>query len=157
MDLTKEDREGEECATKISLGGTPSRAALALAAAAAITVLAGEDGKEQESQAAARSAAWKNSYLRQLAKRAKREYASGSIAGSSVDDASLLSDREGSVSGGGRGTEQHRRAGMQLAVQSPSARSDRCFRDTRTIISRDSGVRDTERVCIRATYEDSSV
>ena len=33
MDLTKEDREGEECSTEISLGGTPSRVALALAAA----------------------------------------------------------------------------------------------------------------------------
>ena len=76
-------------------------------------------------------------YLLQLAKQAKREYASGSIAGSSVDDASLLSDREGSVSGEGRGAEQYRRASMQLAVQSLSARSDRCFRDTRTIISRD--------------------
>ena len=40
-------------------------------------------------------------YLLHLAKRAKREYASGSIAGSSVDDASLLSDKEGSVSRGG--------------------------------------------------------
>ena len=63
MDLTKEDREGEECATEISLGGTPSRAALAFATAAAITVLAGDDEEEQESQAAVRSAAWKNSYV----------------------------------------------------------------------------------------------
>ena len=62
MDLTKEDREGEECATEISLGGTPSRAALAFATAA-ITVLAGNDNEEQESQAAVRSAAWKNSYV----------------------------------------------------------------------------------------------
>ena len=34
MDLTKEDRESEGCSTEISLGSTPSRAALALAAAA---------------------------------------------------------------------------------------------------------------------------
>ena len=57
MDLTKEDREGEEYATEISLGGTPSCAALALATAAAITILAGDDDEEQESQEAARSAA----------------------------------------------------------------------------------------------------
>jgi hypothetical protein len=60
-------------------------------AAAAIAVLAGEDDVEQESQAASWSAAWKNSYLRQLAKRAKRDYSSGSIAGRSVDGANLLS------------------------------------------------------------------
>ena len=110
MDLTKEDREGEECSTEISLGGTPSRAALALAAAAAITVLAGEDGKEQESQAAARSAAWKNSYLRQLAKRAKREYASGSIAGNRRE---LRGRREPAVGQGGqreRGRTRNRAA-----------------------------------------------
>ena len=45
-------------------------------------------------------AVWKNSYQGQLAEQAKREYASGSIAGSSVDGASLLSDRAGNVSGG---------------------------------------------------------
>ena len=62
-------------------------------AAAAIAVLAGEDDVEQESHAASWSAAWnwKNSYLRQLAKRAKRDYSSGSISGRSVDGASLLS------------------------------------------------------------------
>ena len=77
-------------------------------AAAAIAVLAGEDDVEQESHAASWSAAWKNSYLRQLAKQAKRDYASGSIAGVSVDNESLLSNRVGSVSGEGRGTEKHR-------------------------------------------------
>ena len=60
-------------------------------AAAAIAVLAGEDDVEQESHAASWSAAWKNSYLRQLAKRAKRDYSSGSISGRSVDGAILLS------------------------------------------------------------------
>ena len=42
MDLTKEDREGEECSTEISLGGTPSRAALALAAAATAALVCEE-------------------------------------------------------------------------------------------------------------------
>ena len=42
------------------------------------------------------------------------------------------------------------RAGMQLAVQLLSARSDRRCRDTRTIISFDREVSDAERVCIRA-------
>ena len=60
-------------------------------AAAAIAVLADEDDVEQESHAASWSAAWKNSYLRQLAKRAKRDYSSGSISGRSVDGANLLS------------------------------------------------------------------
>ena len=46
---------------------------------------------DQESQAALWLAAWTNSYLRQLAKRAKRDYSSGSIAGRYVDGASLLS------------------------------------------------------------------
>ena len=63
--------------------------ALALAAAAAIAVLA--DDEEQDSQAASWSAAWTNRYLSQLAKRAKRDYSSGSIAGRSVDGANLLS------------------------------------------------------------------
>ena len=67
--------------------------ALALAAAAAIAVLT--DDEEKDSQAASWSAAWKNRYLSQLAKRAKRDYSSGSIAGRSVDGASLLSDRAG--------------------------------------------------------------
>ena len=58
--------------------------------------------------------------------------------------------RAGSVVGGGRGTEKQRRAGKQLAVHSLSARSDRRFKDTRSIISRDREVRDAERVCIRA-------
>jgi hypothetical protein len=39
---------------------------------------------------------------------------------------------------------------MQLAVHSPSARSDRRFRDKRTIISRGREVHDAEQVCIRA-------
>ena len=55
MDLTKEDREGEECSTEISLGGTPSRAALALAAAATAALVCENDGK-QESQEASRLA-----------------------------------------------------------------------------------------------------
>ena len=63
--------------------------ALALAAAAAIAVLA--DDEEQDSQAASWSAAWTNRYLSQLAKRAKRDYSSGSIARRSVDGANLLS------------------------------------------------------------------
>ena len=62
--------------------------ALALAAAAAIAVLA--DDEEKDSQAASWSAAWKNRYLSQLAKRAKRDYSSGSTAGRSVDGPSLL-------------------------------------------------------------------
>ena len=44
-------------------------------------------------------------YLLQLAKRAKREYASGSITESSADNVSLMSDRESIVSGGGQGIE----------------------------------------------------
>ena len=39
---------------------------------------------------------------------------------------------------------------MQLVVHSLSARSDRRFKDTRSIISRDPEVCDAERVCIRA-------
>ena len=39
---------------------------------------------------------------------------------------------------------------MQLVVHSLSARSDRRFKDTRSIISRDREVCDAERVCIRA-------
>ena len=60
------------------------------------------------------------------------------------------------MSGGGRRTEKHRRAGMQLAVQLLSAsvavsnKSVRHCRDTRTIISLDREVRDAERLCIRA-------
>ena len=111
MDLTKEDREGEECSTEISLGGTPSRAALALAAAATAALVC-ENDEKQESQEASRLAVWNNSYQGQLAELAKREYASESIAGSSVGGASLLSDRAGNVSGGGRRTEKYRRAGM---------------------------------------------
>ena len=107
MDLTKEDREGEECSTEISLGGTPSRAALALAAAATAALVC-ENDEKQESQEASRLAVWNNSYQGQLAELAKREYASESIAGSSVGGASLLSDRAGDVSGGGRRTEKHR-------------------------------------------------
>ena len=42
MDLTKEDREGEGCSTEISLGSTPSRAALALAAAATAALVCEE-------------------------------------------------------------------------------------------------------------------
>ena len=41
-------------------------------------------------------------------------------------------------------------AGMQLAVQLLSARSDRRCGDTRTIISLEREVSDAERVCIRA-------
>ena len=67
--------------------------ALALVAAATIAVLA--DDEEQDSQAASWSAAWKNRYLSQLAKRAKRDYSSGSTAGRSVDGASLLLNRAG--------------------------------------------------------------
>ena len=52
-------------------------------------------------------AVWNNSYQGQLAELAKREYASESIAESSVGGASLLSDRAGNVSGGGRRTEKH--------------------------------------------------
>ena len=122
--------------------------ALALAAAAAIAVLA--DDEEQDSQAASWSAAWKNRYLSQLAKRAKRDYSSGSTAGRSVDGPSLLNRAAGSVVGGGRGAEKQRQAGMQLVVHSLSARSDRRFKDTRSIISRDPEVCDAERVCIRA-------
>ena len=107
MDLTKEDREGEECSTEISLGSTPSRAALALAAAATAALVC-ENDKKQESQEASRLAVWNNSYQGQLAELAKREYASEFIAGSSVGGASLLSDRAGNVSGGGRRTEKHR-------------------------------------------------
>ena len=82
------------CADDISLGGTPSRVALALAAAATVLAVLASD-EDQESQAASWSAAWKNRYLSQLAKRAKRDYSSGSIAGRSVHGASLLSDRAG--------------------------------------------------------------
>ena len=67
-----------------------------------------------------------------------------------MDGMSLLPDRAGNVSGGVRRTEKHRRAGMQLAVQLLSARSDRRCGDTRTIISLDREVSDAERVCIRA-------
>ena len=67
---------------------------------------------KQESQEASRLAVWKNSYQGQLAKQAKREYALGSIPRSSVDGASLLSDRVGNVIGGGQRTEKHRQAGM---------------------------------------------
>ena len=76
VDLSEEDREGEEGATKISLGGTPTGAALALAATAASAdeddeePLADEDDEELESEAA-----W-----------------------SSVDGASLLSDGADSAS-----------------------------------------------------------
>ena len=101
MDLTKEDWKGEECSTEISLGSTPSRAALALAAAATAALVC-ENEEKQESQEASRLAVWNN----------RREYASESIAGSSVGGASLLSDRAGNVSGGGRRTEKYRRAGM---------------------------------------------
>ena len=57
MDLSEEDREGEEGAATISLGGTPSGAALALAAAALADEddeepLADEDDEELESEAA---------------------------------------------------------------------------------------------------------
>ena len=61
---------------------------------------------------ALRLAVWNNSYQGQLAELAKREYASESIAKSSVGGASLLSDRAGNVSGGGRRTEKHRSVGM---------------------------------------------
>ena len=67
-----------------------------------------ENNKKQESQEALRLAVWNNSYQGQLAELAKREYASESIAESSVGGASLLSDRAGNVSGGGRRTEKHR-------------------------------------------------
>ena len=107
MDLTKEDREGEECSTDISLGDIPSRAALALAAAATAALVC-ENDEKQESQEASRLAVWNNSYQGQLAELAKREYASESIAGSSVVGAILLLDRAGNVSGGGRRTEKHR-------------------------------------------------
>ena len=107
MDLTKEDQEGEEGPTEISLGCTPSRAPLNLVTAA-MAALACEDDEKQESQEASRLAVWNNSYQGQLAELAKREYASESIAGSSVGGASLLSDRAGNVSGGGRRTEKHR-------------------------------------------------
>ena len=63
-----------------------------------------------------------------------------------MDGASLLSNRRAASAG----KEKHQRAGMQLAVHSPSARSDRRFRDKRTIISRDREVHDAEQVCIRA-------
>ena len=110
MDLTKEDREGEECSTEISLGGTPSRAALALAAAATAALVC-ENDEKQESQEASRLAVWNNSYQGQLAELAKREYTPrGPSPG--VDGASLLSDRAGNVSGGGRRTVKHRQAGM---------------------------------------------
>ena len=66
-----------------------------------------EKDEKQESQEALRLAVWNNSYQGQLAELAKREYASKSIAGSSVGGASLLSDRAGNVSGGGRRTEKH--------------------------------------------------
>ena len=58
MDLSEEDREGEEGAATISLGGTPSGAALALPAAAALAdeddkePLAAEEDEELESEAA---------------------------------------------------------------------------------------------------------
>ena len=68
--------------------------------------------KKQESQEVSRLAVWNNSYQGQLAEQAKREYASGSIAGSRVNGVSLLSDRAVNVSGGGRRTEKHRRANM---------------------------------------------
>ena len=61
MDLTKEDREGKECSTEISLGDTPSRAALALAAAATAALVCKNDEK-QESQELSRLAVWNNSY-----------------------------------------------------------------------------------------------
>ena len=67
-----------------------------------------ENNKKQESQEALRLAVWNNSYQGQLAELAKREYASESIAESSVGGTSLLSDRAGNVSGGGRRTEKHR-------------------------------------------------
>ena len=73
MDLTKEDREGEECSTDISLGDIPSRAALALAAAATAALVC-ENDEKQESQEASRLAVWNNSYQGQLAELAKREY-----------------------------------------------------------------------------------
>ena len=98
MDLTKEDREGEECSTEISLGDTPSRVALALAAAATAALVCKNDEK-QESQEAWRLAIWNNSYQGQLAELAKREYASESKAGSSVGGTILLLDRAGNVSG----------------------------------------------------------
>ena len=107
MDLTKEDREGEECSTDISLGDIPSRAALALAAAATAALVC-ENDEKQESQEVSRLAFWNNSYQGQLAELAKREYASESIAGSSVVGAILLLDRAGNVSGGGQRTEKHR-------------------------------------------------
>ena len=61
MDLTKEDREGEECSTDISLGDIPSRAALALAAAATAALVC-ENDEKQESQEVSRLAFWNNSY-----------------------------------------------------------------------------------------------
>ena len=73
MDLTKEDREGKGCSTEISLGSTPSRAALALAAAATAALVC-ENDEKQESQEASRLAVWNKSYQGQLAELAKREY-----------------------------------------------------------------------------------
>ena len=52
MDLTKEDREGEECSTDISLGDIPSRAALALAAAATAALVCENDEKKESQEAA---------------------------------------------------------------------------------------------------------
>ena len=93
MYLAQEDREGKEGATKISPGSTSSGAALTLAAAASSATLADKDDEELESKAPAWLAARKNNQLHQLA-----EYASKSIAGSSVDSESLLLDRARSAS-----------------------------------------------------------
>ena len=107
MDLTKEDREGEECSTDISLGDIPSRAALALAAAATAALVC-ENDEKQESQEASRLAVWNNSYQGQLAELAKREYASELIAGGSVGGELAVGQGRCDVSGGGRRTEKHR-------------------------------------------------
>ena len=43
IDLTKEDREGEECSTEISMGGTPSHATLPFVAAATAALVCEND------------------------------------------------------------------------------------------------------------------
>ena len=85
--------------------------ALALAAAAAIAVLA--DDEEHDSQAASWSAAWKNRYLSQLAKRAKQE---GLLLG--VHRWEIRGRPESTVEQGGRaaslGEDEGRRSNVKL-------------------------------------------
>jgi hypothetical protein len=122
--------------------------ALALAAAAAIAVLT--DDEEKDSQAASWSAAWKNRYLSQLAKRAKQE---GLLLG-----VHRWEIRESTVERDGWAAslreDEGRRSNVELVCNLQftrcQQRSDRRFKDTRSIISRDREVRDAERVCIRA-------